>query len=156
MNCQSDDESSPSDREQIEQALRESEERYALAMRASSEALWDWDLRTGKAHVSPHFEKLYGVTTEELKTPVSAMTPRVHPEDLPRLKQAQQAHFDGRYTVRQRVVRFPCDRRAQVLVEREKLEHDRRSRPRRTDNEDRAFDRLLENLWALRPGLMKP
>ena len=79
----------------IERALRESEERYALAMRGSNEGLWDWDLRTNEVHVSPHFEKLYGIATEDLNTPLRAMTPRVHPEDLARVKEVQLAHFRG-------------------------------------------------------------
>ena len=81
--------------ERMEQALRESEERYALALKGSSEGLWDWDLRTDEVHISPLIEKLYGIATEDLKAPLTAMGPRVHPEDLARVREAQRAHLQG-------------------------------------------------------------
>src|SRR6185369_15934885 len=41
-------------------ALRRSEERYALAMEASGEGHWDWDIVAGTYHASARMLELYG------------------------------------------------------------------------------------------------
>ncbi len=43
-----------------ERALRESEERYALAMEGANEGHWDWDVATGRLFLSPKMRALYG------------------------------------------------------------------------------------------------
>lgn len=40
-------------RAQADQALRDSKQRYALAVRATSDGLWDWDIATNQVYYSP-------------------------------------------------------------------------------------------------------
>ena len=40
-------------RKLAEELLRDSEERYRLAMDATSDGIWDWDLVTGNVYYSP-------------------------------------------------------------------------------------------------------
>ncbi len=43
-----------------EKALRDSEERYALAIEAVNEGIWDWDLKTNHIYFSPSFAQIVG------------------------------------------------------------------------------------------------
>lgn len=49
-----------------ETRLRESEERFALAMRAASDGLWDWNIRTQSTYLSPQWKAMLGYADHEL------------------------------------------------------------------------------------------
>jgi len=48
-------------RKRVEEALRASEERYALAMAGANEGLWDWDVTSRQIFVSPRMKQLLGI-----------------------------------------------------------------------------------------------
>ncbi|MCK7497443.1 MAG: hypothetical protein MZW92_46610 [Comamonadaceae bacterium] len=48
-------------RKQIEAALQVSEERYALALRGSSDGLWEWNLQSGAMQLSPRWKSMLGL-----------------------------------------------------------------------------------------------
>ena len=50
------------DYKRVEAALRESEERYALAMTGSNEGHWMWDIGSGKIFVSNKLAEIFGMT----------------------------------------------------------------------------------------------
>jgi PAS domain S-box-containing protein len=82
------------ERKATEEALRDSEERHALAMRAISEAVYEWDVATGEMYYSPRLHDLVGLKAEELQT-ATDWTGRIHPDDLTGFKQALVAHLKG-------------------------------------------------------------
>jgi PAS domain S-box-containing protein len=51
-------------RKRTEEALRISEERYALAMEATQDGHWDWIVGTGEYYVSPRDLQLYGLPAD--------------------------------------------------------------------------------------------
>ena len=81
-------------RKNAERALRESEERYALAMSAINEGVYDWNVTTGEIFFSPNVRQVLGFTEEELSTP-SDWIARIHPNDLAAYQAAFAAHFRG-------------------------------------------------------------
>lgn len=64
-----------------ESALRESEERFRYAMEATSDGLWDWDVRTGKVSYSPNYTKSLGYEPYEFPMVVQSWQTAIHPED---------------------------------------------------------------------------
>jgi len=80
-----------------EQALRESEQHYALAMEGANEGHWDWDIRPDRLFLSPKMKVLGGQPADsELGSRASWMTRIViHPDDLPRFEMALKNHFEG-------------------------------------------------------------
>jgi PAS domain S-box-containing protein len=79
---------------QRETALRESEERYALAMRAINEGVYEWDVATGEMYYSPRVCELVGLQAAELRT-MTDWTDRIHPDDRELFRRAIIAHFKG-------------------------------------------------------------
>ena len=78
-----------------EQALRESEERYALAMEGTNEGLWDWDVESDRLHISPRFCKIVGLDSEETDIRPEDWQQQVWPDDLPVLWQDIAKHLRG-------------------------------------------------------------
>jgi PAS domain S-box-containing protein len=80
-----------------ERALRESEERYALAMEGANEGHWDWDLRSDRLFLSPKMKLLGGQPVDrEIGSRTAWMAQIViHPDDSPRFEAALKNHFEG-------------------------------------------------------------
>ena len=81
------------ERQRADAALRESEERYALAVAGSNEGIWDWNLTDNLAYFSPRWQMLVGRDGDAGRSDVSYWFDRVHPEDKPGLQAALEAHF---------------------------------------------------------------
>lgn len=82
-------------RKRVEQALRESEERYALAARGSNDGLWDWDFRRERVYFSPRWKVMLGLGENDVAENPEDWFSRVHPEDLDRVKAEIAAHLEG-------------------------------------------------------------
>jgi diguanylate cyclase (GGDEF)-like protein/PAS domain S-box-containing protein len=83
------------ERQRIESALRESEERYALAVRAANDGLWDWNLKKGQIYFSPRWKQMLGYTDEEISDNPNEWFNRVHPDDLAQLRNNISVHIKG-------------------------------------------------------------
>ncbi|AHM62084.1 PAS domain-containing protein [Flammeovirgaceae bacterium 311] len=70
-----------------ERQLRESEERFQLAMEGMSDGLWDWDLLCGSVYLSPQWKALIGYEDDELENKYENFSRFVHPEDMIKLEQ---------------------------------------------------------------------
>lgn len=70
----------------VERRLREAEERYALAARATGDIIWDWDLNSGQLRrIAPPGNSL-GYSTRELNDDPRWWEERVHPDDADRVQ----------------------------------------------------------------------
>ncbi|HWO87657.1 MAG TPA: EAL domain-containing protein [Gemmatimonadales bacterium] len=84
-----------SQRMRAEEALRESEERYALAAAAANDGLWDWDLRSRKMYFAPRWSAQLGLAPEDVGSDPEEWFGRVHPDDVERLRAELTAHIAG-------------------------------------------------------------
>lgn len=77
-----------------EQALKESEERWQLALLGTNDGFWDWDARTGEVYFSSRWKEMLGFEDSALPNHSDVWRQRVHPEDLPRVEQMLRDHLD--------------------------------------------------------------
>jgi PAS domain S-box-containing protein len=70
------------DHKNAESALRESEERFSLAMEFANDGLFDWNLETNKIYYSPGWKKMLGYEDHEIKNEFSAWERLTNPEDV--------------------------------------------------------------------------
>jgi diguanylate cyclase (GGDEF)-like protein/PAS domain S-box-containing protein len=80
---------------QIEKKLRESEERYALAIRATHDGIWDWDLIKNEIYYSPIWNTMLGLDEKEVTNQPCEWLDRIHPDDLELVQQALNAHLSN-------------------------------------------------------------
>ena len=71
------------DGRQMEEALRDSEERFRLAITATNDAIWDVDLKTGTVSWNETYSTLYG-RPRETSDSWQWWIDRIHPEDRER------------------------------------------------------------------------
>ena len=100
-------ESEMSQRSRVEEALRESEERYALAARGANDGLWDWNLVTGEVYLSERWREMVGIAGRAISTSPEEWFSRVHHGDLPQLKidlaaltAGTRSHFPSEHRLR--------------------------------------------------------
>lgn len=79
-----------------EEALRRSEERYALAARGANDGLWDWDLPGRKIYFSHRWKSMLGYAEGEVAEGPEDWMGRIHPDDLSRVESGIEAHLAGR------------------------------------------------------------
>lgn len=83
------------ERRRMESALRESEERYALAVQGANDGVWDWDLKRDRIYYSNRWKAILGLGDNGISDLPSEWYERIHPEELEKLKLDISAHLMG-------------------------------------------------------------
>lgn len=84
-----------SDRIRAEAALRDSEERYALAVKGANDGIWDWNLKTNEVYFSSRWKAMLGYQSHEIQSSIEEWIGRIHPQDLQWVKQQLSDHLSG-------------------------------------------------------------
>jgi len=82
-------------RTRMAEALKASEERYALALAGANDGIWDWDLRAGRIFCSPRWKWLLGYHEHEISDSPGEWLSRVHRDDRALLETAIRDHLSG-------------------------------------------------------------
>ena len=83
------------ERQHYHNALRESEERYALAVAGANDGLWDWNLRNNEIYYSPRWQAILGETLTPAAGHPDEWFSRVHADDAGRLRREIDRHLTG-------------------------------------------------------------
>ena len=78
-----------------EEEINRSEERFRLALDASSDGVWDRNLVTGKVFYGENWQHVLGYTEEDIKNKSLEWEELLHPDDKHKAMTAIQNHFEG-------------------------------------------------------------
>ncbi len=76
------------------QRLAESEERLKLSLWGSGDELWDWNIQSGELFLSNEWN--IDFPRDGMRSGYTENNSNIHPNDLPFVKQALQAHINGK------------------------------------------------------------
>ncbi len=92
-------------RKETERILRESEERYALAVSGANDGIWDWNVLNNEIYFSPRWKSMLGYEEDEIGNRLAEWHTRIAPEEVQTLEDSMEAHMKGRLPC------FECEHR---------------------------------------------
>jgi two-component system sensor histidine kinase UhpB len=95
-------------RRQAEEAARLEQERFELAARAATDAIWDLDVKAGKLWWSNGIEKLFGYSRAEAGESLDFWTERLHPDEREKVETGFHRAIDGSASFWADEYRFRC------------------------------------------------
>ncbi len=84
------------DRKLVEEALRISEERLEIAMKAAKAGFWDWDMKNDSIYYSPTWKAMLGYDQDEVEDTFEAWQELWHPDERERNLQMMDDYISGR------------------------------------------------------------
>jgi PAS domain S-box-containing protein len=84
------------ERKQNEEELVKSEEKYRLALDATNDGIWDWNILTDTTFFSPRWYTMIGYTPYELPGTYITWRSLLHPDDAGPAEQKIQDHVGGK------------------------------------------------------------
>ncbi len=80
---------------QTQASLRESEARFAAAMRATNDGVWEWRIADDSAYFSPRWKAILGYQQHEIGETRDEWRRRIHFQDAERVQKAFRDFLDG-------------------------------------------------------------
>jgi PAS domain S-box-containing protein len=77
------------------EAVKESNEQLASALRATQDGMWDWNIETNDIWYSPRWLQMFGYSTGEISANAYAWEHLLHPEDAKRVRKTIDAALRG-------------------------------------------------------------
>jgi PAS domain S-box-containing protein len=91
-----------------QKALEDSERRFQLVSRATSDRIWDWDIVTGAVWWDENLKSVYGYAPGEIDPGVEGWQSLIHPEDRERVMRSISAVIDSGELTWSDEYRFRC------------------------------------------------
>jgi diguanylate cyclase (GGDEF)-like protein/PAS domain S-box-containing protein len=83
------------ERKQVEEALRQSEERFKLIAWATKDAVWDWDLQTNQIWWGDGLQKMFHYSSETEQSSAEWRLSHIHPEDRAKVQRVIDQALEG-------------------------------------------------------------
>ncbi|MEO5563633.1 MAG: PAS domain S-box protein [Chitinophagaceae bacterium] len=84
------------ERKKGERDILISNERYNLVAKATSDVIWDWNLKTNTViRNAENMKKIFGYDIDEVNETAAFWTNLIHPEDLPKINEGLKAVFNN-------------------------------------------------------------
>ncbi|MFA5012543.1 MAG: PAS domain S-box protein [Ignavibacteria bacterium] len=83
------------ERKKAENQIRENEERLKLALAVSKQGIYDLDIKSGKAIITPEYARMIGFEPEEFSESHEAWNSRLHPDDKERVIKLYEDYLNG-------------------------------------------------------------
>lgn len=77
-----------------EQKCRDAQDRYQLAIEATNDGIWDWNLETGKVYWNDRLYEILGLDPETFHPSPESYEKLIHPGDLPQYKTGLQEKLE--------------------------------------------------------------
>ncbi|MCF2148257.1 PAS domain-containing protein [Desmonostoc muscorum LEGE 12446] len=81
------------ERQRVENALKESEERCQLVLRGNNDGIWDWNVQNNQVFFSTRWKEMLGYEEDEISHDLDEWATRVHPDDMGFVRKAIADHF---------------------------------------------------------------
>jgi PAS domain S-box-containing protein len=118
------------ERRRTEEALREAEERYRMAARATNDAIWDWSFESDEIRWNEAVCTLFGYCEGEVDPSGAWWKQHIHPEDRDRVISGIQAIIEGAGAHWSDEYRFlEADGSYANVLDRGFIQRDRQGRP---------------------------
>jgi PAS domain S-box-containing protein len=79
----------------IEAALRQSEQRYALALSGANEGIWEWGDAVDGIYVSRRLREIVGLAGDDSVIPIDMWLTRIHADDVEEMRERMREHLRG-------------------------------------------------------------
>lgn len=93
------------ERKQMEEALRKSEELWKFALEGSGDTVWDWDVPTETVNFNPRWKEALGYAPED---ELCNWDELIHPEDFDTVQQGRQMLLEGETSLSSIEARVHC------------------------------------------------
>jgi diguanylate cyclase (GGDEF)-like protein/PAS domain S-box-containing protein len=77
----------------VVERLRESQDRYTLAVNGANDGLWDWNLATNEVYWSARWKSMLGYEESDIGNSPDEWLDRLHQDDWARVRQSVAAHI---------------------------------------------------------------
>ncbi|MFZ5949888.1 MAG: PAS domain-containing protein, partial [Candidatus Rifleibacteriota bacterium] len=83
------------EKRRAERELRESRERYMLAVKGTQDGIWDWDIKTNRVFLSARWKEMIGYRDDELRNDFDTFISFLHPDEKNVVKKYIERYLRG-------------------------------------------------------------